>query len=629
MNYLLIIGLIILSSLGLAYVLNKRFEYTIPMVAASLVALLYVTGMFALRPIGEWLGITGMIGLIIWATIVRIRSGRRLGSLLWSPSLLFTIGISVVIAILSRNFVFSEWDEFSHWGLVLKNIYLSSGFGNGESSTTYFLSYPPGTSLFSSLFNQFNSVFMEKNALRGVLSLSFIQTLVLFSATTLRIKRDWKKIAIIAVLLITIPLIFFPSFYGTIYVDAVLGLITANMLCFHYAYRKLDGFYVIYMSLQAFMLVSAKQIGIGLALLILAVCAVDFIAHHYRTKKTSVTLSPTRWAIYLAIPFIIAITTNVSWRVFLSLHNITDQFTVKVGVSDVVNFIKGGGEAYRHTTLANFVQYVFTPHQYGAVNISLLMWLLAAAFTLYLALYYRAYKRDSRRLFYIGVILLAIIYIGFILFMYLFSFGSYEAIGLASIDRYMGTIFLAVVFVSVYVLIKSWAVVGDRASRLNTLRLMGIAIIVLTCINFQKPLNDTVFASSTDGQRIASRASTNVVERFRSLLDPKKDRIYIISQQSQGADYWVLRYTFTPVRISPPATWSLGKPYSADDIWTKDLSVDEWRQQLSGYTYVYIYRVDDRFRRDYGEIFDEPTTIKDDTLFKVDSSDGNLRLKGI
>ena len=85
-----------------------------------------------------------------------------------------------------------------------------------------------------------------------------------------------------------------------------------------------------------------------------------------------------------------------------------------------------------------------------------------------------------------------------------------------------------------------------------------------------------------------------------------------------GLDYYVLLYNFTPVHTQPwGRMWSLGKPYSPDDQWTANISVDEWSKKLEGFTYVYLYSVDDRFINDYGQLFENKNDIKNKNIYRV------------
>ena len=111
-----------------------------------------------------------------------------------------------------------------------------------------------------------------------------------------------------------------------------------------------------------------------------------------------------------------------------------------------------------------------------------------------------------------------------------------------------------------------------------------------------------------------------------SALDPAKDRVLFIGQQSKatGMDFYSLRYELTPLYVGMIASWSLGEPYDGDDDWTARMDAETWRSLVYGsdYTHLYIYRADERFAADFGSCFEDPSRIGDDTLFRIERNGG-------
>ena len=77
--------------------------------------------------------------------------------------------------------------------------------------------------------------------------------------------------------------------------------------------------------------------------------------------------------------------------------------------------------------------------------------------------------------------------------------------------------------------------------------------------------------------------------------------------------------------------WSLGYPYSDDDVWTLDMSVEEWKSALvSGdSSHVYLYNVDKQFRSRFGQLFEYESAISNNSAFEVDTSGGQVVLKRV
>ncbi|MFR5189969.1 MAG: hypothetical protein ACLTEH_01690 [Clostridia bacterium] len=67
--------------------------------------------------------------------------------------------------------------------------------------------------------------------------------------------------------------------------------------------------------------------------------------------------------------------------------------------------------------------------------------------------------------------------------------------------------------------------------------------------------------------------------------------------------------------------WNLGAPYFEGDIWTYDITVQEWEKKLieESFDYVFIAKSDERFVQDYGSLFapDVDLTQIENKVFQV------------
>ena len=103
------------------------------------------------------------------------------------------------------------------------------------------------------------------------------------------------------------------------------------------------------------------------------------------------------------------------------------------------------------------------------------------------------------------------------------------------------------------------------------------------------------------------------------------DRIYYISQESSGYDYWVSRFNARPNSFSENFSWSIGEPFYDGDVWTKNMTADQWQAMLlEGYDYVALYRINDYFLENYSHLFAQPEEIAVNTLYRVNCQTGLL-----
>lgn len=610
----------------MSYIFNKKIEYILPLITASISLVLYSFAYFGVRSLGVTFVLMALMTSVIYAAYKKVHSRDRINQVFKSAGLIYFILMTIFAYIISRGFMFSAWDEFSHWGLVLKNIFLSNDFGNLASSTTYFKEYPQGISLFSGFITHFSKTFSEPNALFGILILSYSQLAIIFT----KIKyTDWKKLSLISSILFVLPIAFFGSFYSTIYVDAIMGLIFGNILYFNYVYHKKDFFYAVYMGLQFYLLANTKQIGIGLVLIAFLAILIDFLRSNKLKPFKPFLLNKKNELIFMFIPLVVGILTNLSWTLYVKSHHISELFQISgIKLSDILNLFGGNAPAYRKATIVNFIMHFFTVSQRGAMFFS--YFLISVILLLTMLYIYKKTQTNNQRSFalqsfsFIGLY----IYAGAILFMYLFAFSEYEAQNLASIDRYLGTYLLGLLMLSLFILID-YFVKSQRDQNSQNLKLAFLLVSLLFIVPVPNLINDTLLSHTTNISKQQMRAPYEDIKQYMSILNAKTDRVYIISQDTEGFDYWVLRYDFTPIQVSPNFTWSLGAPYSSSDIWTVNKTAQEWSKDLENYTYVYLYSVDDRFINNYGQLFENVSAIKGKSMYSISKIDKRIILKNI
>ncbi len=600
----------------------------LPLNTALISFVLYVFAYLGIRSVGVMFIALLFITSIGYSIYKKIRFGDSFGPALKSSGLVYFIIMIVLTWAITRGFVFNGWDEFSHWGLVLKNLFASDNFGNLSNSTLQFKSYPQGISLFLNFFTHFSNIFNESNALRGILILSFAQLVIIFANIGY---RDWKKILLISIILLVMPLVFFDYYYSVIFVDAIIGLIFGNILYFNFSYRKKDLFYCIYMSLQLYLLTNTKQIGILLTLIAFSAVLADFI-YSNKIKNLKLFLAQKKQElVYLFIPILVGILTAISWKLFLGYHNIAEAFQITgLKLHDILSVFGSEAAPYREVTRDNFVRHLFMINQHGAVFYSQLLLTLFISLTMYLI--YK-HERDSQRSFTFQAITLLglVVYAGMLLFLYLFAFSPFEAQQNASIDRYFGTYYLGLLTLTVFTLIDYFSKRKGLDKHLSNFSLSLLLVVLLCTIPMSNFVNNVIFSSgANDARRIKRAPYDNEVIKYSNLLDSRKDRVYIISQDTTGEDYWILRYDFSPVRVSENFSWSLGTPKSPEDLWTRDIKADGWSQELKqDYTYVYLYKVDDKFINGYGRLFESSSDIKEKNIYKIDKTNSVITLKRV
>ena len=104
------------------------------------------------------------------------------------------------------------------------------------------------------------------------------------------------------------------------------------------------------------------------------------------------------------------------------------------------------------------------------------------------------------------------------------------------------------------------------------------------------------------------------------------DRVYFISQGDNGADSLVMRFILRPIAFGSDCGYSLGQPMYDGDIWTQEASADSLRDALmKNYDYLAIHQLDESFAENYGVLFEDPGSIVEESLYRVDKDSGLLK----
>jgi hypothetical protein len=93
--------------------------------------------------------------------------------------------------------------------------------------------------------------------------------------------------------------------------------------------------------------------------------------------------------------------------------------------------------------------------------------------------------------------------------------------------------------------------------------------------------------------------------------------IYIVQQESTGLAGLVIRYAVKPNHVYGA---SIGQPFYDGDIWTKELTAEEWIEDLcESYDFVALYKLNDYFYQEFSSVFADPDDIEENAVYAVDS----------
>jgi hypothetical protein len=423
-------------------------------------------------------------------------------------------------------------------------------------------------------------------------------------------------------LAIIAPLAFFNSLSVTL-VDPLLGMLFGYALAIAYVGNVLQWRLAIHVGLAVFMLTLAKDAGTFMASLVVVL----YLARLFAAKK----ISPEEWswkrfAILSSIPTLSLIASNQSWAALVSARVETPVFQNPIDIGGFFGALRGEGPAYWQEVLTTF-EFGFSNYPINTDGVLAIPQLqLIVLFAVVLAITeWLVSRRMGRRFGFasVGTVITgAIAYTYGLLVLYLFRFGEWEAVRLASYERYLGTYWAGIaLFIA---LVAIWLVAGSSSGQTANgakVKTEGIAELVVAGIVFVALFALSPVQKLTEFFASPHAYSSQVRAQFEPVLEQAKQagiepghKVWIIAQHTTGFEYWVLRYSLMEIETNSDS-WSLGTKADENDVWTVEKSASEWGDDLKDFDYVLVFRATDSLVSEFGELFADSSELKDSTVF--------------
>ncbi|MCI6188354.1 MAG: hypothetical protein MR691_00180 [Clostridium sp.] len=608
MSYIISSLIIIILSSALSCIINKKFEEVVPFITFSIIFILYISGIMGKL-------IYGNIFIIILASISFIsifyhikKYNSSVLKNIFTPGFIFFISMYILFFIVHKNRLFTYWDEFTHWGLVVKNMFNLDALGSIEASTDACKGYPPAISLFEYFISSFSKEFEEANCYRAYSIFLIILLLPIFK------NFNWKnpiQILLTSIICFILPTVFITNCYSSIYVDCILGIIFSYII-FIYFSETFNTFTFINIGLACGILTLAKASGIGLAIIAYLIILIDL----FIIKKISLTYTTNKKnikKILLSIPFLFILFSKFSWNIYLKLSKANVAWdTSNITFDNIKNLFNGNIEPYQKICLKNFfntfINFNNTLNSGGTIY---LIWILVTIISFKIISKFIIKKKNEilrMKYLFIGLIVGLIIYSISLLILYLFTYSEYEASNVASINRYLNTYFTAIlstiILLVIYFLIK-------YNNKYTTKIFICIIIFLLCASNYHELLNVTLLYKSSINKTIAERKSYSNINKYH--LDYTKDRVFLFSSLDNKFDYWVLRYNIVPVKTNDSYEFSFS---SNDNI--ENTIINE------NYNYFYVYELN-YINKNNVSNFLKKHNLEEKSLYKIEKSSNSLK----
>lgn len=618
------------AALGCAAIFRTRFEDSLPLLCSGIVILLFLTGLADLLSTGVILvnlaaAAMGTAGVI---TMCRRRSFKQVSSLVLTPPFFVFLLLTLSFGYMYQGIQAIHWDEFSYWIDVVKVMTDKDAFGTTPSYDVVIPSYLPGMALFQYYGAELATRLRPDDGFPEwvcyycyqVLSLSFFLPLLGNAVKQKRADEPRKavfaslaKIIAITFFYMIAPMLYFETAYVSCYIDPFVAMLAGMGFVRIITEHQKGLCYQLSILAQCMMLVLAKSIGMLYAAFIATAFMTDMICFHRPERGAS----KTTWSIFFIsslMPMTGSILCKLLWKWELHAKHTQLLFHHHIDYLHYIRiFFAGGDPTYRQQVADNYKHaLLYDIHLPFGVSYLLELVILTVTTVLLLFLLRRRKVKIAQCAVVSGLCLLCtVLYVFLLGAVYMYNFSEYEAVHLASIDRYLSISFLTLAIVLVTMAMMLWETFSHP-----------LKWVVLAAAMFYFSLSITSYFSLllkgeyvTDTQQRRKPYDT-FADKMQEFCTPD-DKILFISQGDLGYDYYVLHFAARPLLISQDPSWSLVNESSDQNITAAKITPEEWRLKVQDYAYIVIYKTDELFMEQYAVIFNNPEVISDYSFYRI------------
>lgn len=600
---------------GMALLWKRRIDAFFAPAVFAIIAILYV---FALpNALVAGYRVVTVVGLAAFGVVtISCICRREARKCILSPGLVVFLAMLSVAWYAHRNQFLSTHDDFSHWALAVKATFQSGALPQLAPHTLLlYTDYPPATTLFYTYWLSLAGVFSEGY----ILTAANLFMLVCFLPIMESVEwKNWKTGIPLAMVCFMFPLMFHGAAYQNVYVDILLGCLTAYALIVYFLLP--EGSYKQWMIGGAMLVLPlVKASGTALALTALVVMALDALCEGTQSPRV-------RRLLRLVLPCACLLAGKVSWRLAVRGFQVEPVWHYDgITPASLLAWLMGSGPSYRNAVLLNFGLHIANPDMMGdsgnIIHLSYVMWLLALVLFLFWARYRIQTDEKAGRYLRAGAALGvgSLLYAVALVLLYAFAFPPDEGASLLSFDRYMSSYMTAMVSVV--------ALFAFDLLRRQPLRALPACIVLITgmmlIVNPAKLIELTITSPRVkelaEMKRSAAQAPSHVI-----LKAGEGDKIAYVAQDRISFEYYVNHYEFCPADMRYVGGATLAANAETAEQYGKRwrtciCSPEEWVAMLKkgGFTHLYLHDVDNAFIEGFGLLFENKDEITDGTLFEI------------
>lgn len=598
--------IILILSISLSLLVNVDLYKTIPTVTLSIPLIHMYVAFFTNLDIA--IGVIYTLALVLFV-LALLKCNKSAVSI--KKFILDNRSVILIYLIIAMYFIFVnynrpawEWDDFSHWARVVKNMNWTRHLNRASDAYLGFLYYPPNVSLFLYFFDW--GVFTEWQLFYA--QSLYIWTLVFPIVFYLGNNKSNVYKILLTILVLSIPSSINITAYITLFVDTIMGLLLGYAMV-EYMFEENIKLRFINISLSLMALTLTKDAGVILSILFVLIIFVNEVIKYFKNSKNyelkkNIVLNFR----YLFFNILLVVIVYISYKMYLNYVGIQNVDYAK-------DYTSGGLfqlNSWSGITIKNFYHKIFDYSFGNLFNLTTVNIILVILFLAMILLKLNNEKQTN----FVNVILLTlfgfIIYLLLLLYTYICRFDEYEGVNLASYDRYIST-YLLFLFVTVII-----AFVHSFPKKINIIIAFIIFSLMFSPIKglFQITLG-VIYNKNNKIQE--SEYYNSKADYIKNYIDVN-DAVTIISIGNSGYNYMRITYSMGPEY----KLYYLGEPSTTkESMYSNVLLPKEFMKKLSDNSvrYVYLDNINDKFMNDYLELFESIDDIKNGNIFIINRNE--------
>lgn len=593
------VGSILIFAYCFMQIFKREFTDVIGMVIIAIPICLYICGLIIDLDVGvRIIEILTVIGFVF--VLYNIAAGKLEIKKLSPWGVFVLVLFYALIIIYNYHTIITESDEFTHWALVVKDMFYSNQLPSHEGTTVIITRYPPFMALIQYYFMYINQGFSVKWLFIAYQFSGFCLLMVCMSrGFACKNVSVWRKI-IVTIILMIFPLILYPRYFNLIMIDGFLGILFAYTL-YCYFFDELDRFNIIRITMALTALVLTKEMGLVLAGL---ACAAFMICKLIDKGKGGF-----KDEFKIIIMGLIALGIFISWQLYgyFNLSNAADQYpasATRMISNESGKLADSAGIKYAMHVLLNGITRIFNDIKVGSFHFVLVLCVL-------MLIAYCVRRRKDQEYHFAAVVVLSIgslIYFGCMIMLYILVFPSSEALSSASLDRYLFSYLMGMLFLEMsYFLNKDSKILG----------------VILCLVLYLAPTSEMLTPNQTVEKRQTIIWGYDEIDaNIRSFAD-KGDSFFYLCDNSSQMSYRIFRFYISPLSTQGIA---VGCDFSYTSAGEDIYDIEEIKRVLSDYDYVYIANYEETAKDEYLKLFDNEADLMTGGIYRVDMSGNDLRL---